>query len=101
MDELGVERRSYLRGQTGEKFEEIVALLPKIPGSLFHVVADWITRISINLVFETNASRGFGSVATRAELKGVGELSDKGGGLTGNAAHSHLHIDDQRLAPRD
>jgi uncharacterized protein len=95
MDELGIEKTIIMTGATGERFDDLLARYGKYPG-----------RFSVWCGFDTTGfdQPGFGPAAV-AELErcwkkgaqGVGELSDKGGGLRGGRNPSNLHIDDPRM----
>lgn len=95
MDQVGVEKSVILSGATGAKFDELAAAYAKHPG-----------RFELWCGFDyTGADQPGFSERALAELerchkagaKGVGELSDKGAGLSKSAPG--LHCDDPRLAP--
>lgn len=97
MDELGVEKTIILSGATGAQFDAILARFAKHP-----------TRFQIWCGFDLSRADAPDFAATavaelercaKAGAKGVGELSDKGGGLRGATAGGALHIDDPRLDP--
>lgn len=97
MDELGIERTVILSGATGPEFDAILARFARHP-----------TRFSVWCGFQLGRADqpGFAEAAVaelercqRAGAEGVGELSDKGGGLRGAPAGLALHLDDPRLDP--
>jgi uncharacterized protein len=93
MDAVGIERTVVLTGATGPKFDELVALYGR-HGERFEL---WCG------IDYTGFDRpGFGPAAVtelercvRVGAMGVGELSDKGGGLSRNAGG--MHLDDPRM----
>ncbi len=93
MDAVGIERTVVLTGATGPKFDELVALYGR-HGERFEL---WCG------IDYTGFDRpGFGPAAVtelercvRVGAIGVGELSDKGGGLSRNAGG--MHLDDPRM----
>jgi uncharacterized protein len=94
MDETGLEKCIVLSGATGARFDNQVALYGKHP-----------TRFEMWCGFDLKAfdQPGFGSAAMkelerckRAGARGVGELSDKGRGLSGAAG---VHIDNPIMDP--
>jgi predicted TIM-barrel fold metal-dependent hydrolase len=97
MDELGIAKSIIMTGTTGPRFDETLKRYARYPG-----------RFSVWCGFDTTGfdRPGYGPAAT-AELKrcwqagaeGVGELSDKGGGLRAPIRPSNLHIDDPRMDP--
>lgn len=97
MDEVGIERTVILSGATGAEFDAVIARFGKHR-----------ERFSIWCGFQLAGADqpGFGPAAVaelqrcvKAGAAGVGELSDKGGGLRGAPAGTALHIDDPRMDP--
>jgi predicted TIM-barrel fold metal-dependent hydrolase len=95
MDEMGVEKAIVMTGAKGGQFDEQVAFYGK-----------YRDRFSIWCGFDLSDSDkpdfAAKSVAelercVKAGAEGVGELSDKGGGLRGNHNPPSLHIDDPRM----
>lgn len=94
MDEVGLEKTIVLAGSTGAKFDEALAQYGKHPGRF---------DVWCGLDCRGFDQPGFGPAAIaelarckKAGAKGVGELSDKGRGLSGAP---NLHLDDPRLDP--
>jgi uncharacterized protein len=93
MDAVGVAKTVILTGGTGKRFDDMAALYSRHP-----------TRFDLwcGIDYTGFDQAGFGPAAV-AELErcrrqgamGVGELSDKGGGLRGNSGG--LHLDDPRM----
>jgi predicted TIM-barrel fold metal-dependent hydrolase len=97
MDELGIEKSIIMTGAVGTRFDELLRRYSRHTG-----------RFSIWCGFDTTGfdRPGYGPAAVaelercwRAGAEGVGELSDKGGGLRAAVRPSNLHIDDPRLDP--
>jgi uncharacterized protein len=93
MDEVGIERTVVLTGAIGKRFDELVALYGRYPDR-FDL---WC---GIDYTGFDQPGFGPGAVAelercVRAGARGVGELSDKGGGLRGNSGG--MHLDDPRM----
>jgi predicted TIM-barrel fold metal-dependent hydrolase len=95
MDAVGIERTILLTGRTGSKFDETVARYNKYPQRF---------ELWCGIDFHGFDQPGFGPAAIaelercrKAGAKGVGELSDKGGGLVHNAGG--MHMDDPRMDP--
>lgn len=97
MDELGIERTVILSGATGSEFDAVLARFGRHRG-----------RFSIWCGFSLGSAGQPGWVeaavaelerCVRAGAEGVGELSDKGGGLRGTPEGVVLHIDDPRMDP--
>ena len=99
MDEVGIEKSIVLTGVTGQEFDELVELYLKSYPDRFILFCglekkdidkpDYAARAAAEL------ERCFKSGA-----RGVGELSDKGFGFTGDTKlprNMRLHPDDQRL----
>jgi predicted TIM-barrel fold metal-dependent hydrolase len=95
MDELGVEKSVIMTGATGSRFDEAIRRYARHTG-----------RFSIWCGFDMRGydrpDYGPAAVAElercwRAGAEGVGELSDKGGGLRAPTNPSNLHIDDHRM----
>lgn len=93
MDAVGIEKTVIMTGATGQRFDDLVRLYRRHSDRF----AVWC---GVN--YAGFDQPGFGPTAV-AELErcvrggavGVGELSDKGGGLHGNAGG--MHIDDPRM----
>lgn len=94
MDEVGIEKTIIMTGATGKRFDELLALYRKFP-----------TRFSVWCGFDYDGfdKSGFGPAAVaelercvKAGAQGVGELSDKGGGLR-RTNENVMHIDDSRM----
>jgi len=95
MDAVGVEKTIILSGNTGKKFDEVLARYRKFP-----------QRFEVWCGIEVAGfdQPGFGPAAI-AELErcraagatGVGELSDKGRGLGETTNRPGMHLDDPRL----
>lgn len=93
MDEVGVAKTVVMTGATGERFDELLALYRRHPDRF---------DVWCGLDYRGFDQPGYGPAAiaelercARAGAAGVGELSDKGGGLRGNSGG--LHLDDPRL----
>jgi predicted TIM-barrel fold metal-dependent hydrolase len=95
MDEVGLQKTVILSGNTGAKFDEVLARYRKYP-----------TRFEVWCGFDYTGfdQPGFGPAAVaelerchKAGATGVGELSDKGRGLGGTTNTLGMHIDDPRL----
>jgi predicted TIM-barrel fold metal-dependent hydrolase len=92
MDEVNLEKSIILSGATGEKFDTIMARFDKYPKRF---------EVWSGLDFTGFDQPGFGA-RTTAELErckkegaaGIGELSDKGKGLSGAPG---MHFDDPRM----
>jgi predicted TIM-barrel fold metal-dependent hydrolase len=94
MDEVGLEKSIILAGSTGARLDSQIALFGRHP-----------KRFEVWCGFNLSGidQPGFGPAAIaelerchKAGAKGVGELSDKGKGLSGAPA---VHCDDSRLDP--
>jgi predicted TIM-barrel fold metal-dependent hydrolase len=101
MDESGVERTLVLTGQTGENFDRLTEMFVKPYPNRFQLYCGIQT---------TNAEAPDYPQRAVAELercfkkgaRGVGEVSDKGSGLTRGQQlprDRRLHVDDARLDP--
>ena len=97
MDQVGIEKTVILSGNTGSKFDEVLAKYNKHP-----------KRFDLWCGFDYTGFEqpGYGTAAVkelercwRLGAKGVGELSDKGRGLGATTNSLGMHIDDPRLAP--
>ncbi|MCP5520787.1 MAG: amidohydrolase family protein [Verrucomicrobiales bacterium] len=95
MDAVGIARTVVMTGATGERFDELYAL--------YHPHGDRF-ELWCGVDYAGFDKPGFGPAAiaelercVRAGAVGVGELSDKGGGLIRNSGG--LHIDDPRMDP--
>ncbi len=95
MDEVGLEKTVILSGQTGAKFDAVLARFGRHP-----------KRFEVWCGFDYSGfdQAGFGPAAVaelerchRAGATGVGELSDKGRGLGATTNHLGMHIDDPRM----
>lgn len=93
MDEVGVAKTVVMTGATGARFDELLALYSR-HRDRFDV---WC-----GIEFAGFDQPGYGPAAiaelercARAGAAGVGELSDKGGGLRGNSGG--MHLDDPRM----
>lgn len=96
MDEVGIEKTIILTGATGKRFEEI-----------YRKYAVYPNRFDLWCDFDYMGYKqpGFGSDAVRnlerchqAGAKGVGELHDKGKGLTSGEMNAYgMHPDDARM----
>jgi predicted TIM-barrel fold metal-dependent hydrolase len=94
MDEVGLEKSIILSGNVGEKFDAVVARFGKFP-KRFDVwcgldmtgfdQADFVPKVLAEL-----------ERCKKAGARGVGELSDKGRGLSGAIG---MHFDDPRMDP--
>ena len=95
MDAVGIARTVVMTGATGKKFEDWVALYQRHRDRF---------ELWCGVDYAGFDQPGFGPQAA-AELErcvqagavGVGELSDKGGGLRGNSGG--MHLDDPRMDP--
>ena len=93
MDAVGIEKTVVLTGATGQRFDELARLYGRHPDRF---------ELWCGVDYSGFEQPGFGPVAV-AELercaqqgaKGVGELSDKGGGLVRNSGG--MHLDDPRM----
>lgn len=95
MDAVGIAKTVVMTGATGERFDELCALYQP-HGDRFEL---WC-----GIDYAGFDRPGFGPAAmaelercVRAGASGVGELSDKGGGLRGNSGG--MHLDDPRMDP--
>ena len=93
LDAVGVERTVVMTGATGKRFDETAARFRRYP-KRFDV---WC-----GIDYTGFDQPGYGPAAVtelercrRAGAVGVGELSDKGGGLNGNSGG--MHLDDPRM----
>ena len=93
MDAVGLEKSVILSEATGKAFDEMVGRFGRYPGRF---------ELWCGIDYTGFDQPGFGPAALaelercrRAGAVGVGELSDKGGGLCGNAGG--MHIDDPRM----
>jgi predicted TIM-barrel fold metal-dependent hydrolase len=97
MDIAGVEKTVILSGNTGAKFDAVLAKYRKYPKRF---------EVWCGFDYASFEQPGFGAAAV-AELErchaagatGVGELSDKGRGLGATSNSFGMHIDDPRLDP--
>jgi predicted TIM-barrel fold metal-dependent hydrolase len=95
MDSVGLAKTVVMTGATGTRFDEFLALYRRHPARF---------EVWCGIDYAGFDQAGFGPAAVaelercvRAGALGVGELSDKGGGLVRNAGG--MHIDDPRLDP--
>jgi uncharacterized protein len=95
LDAVGIERTVILSGATGKRFDETLARFRKYPDRF---------DVWCGVDYTGFDQPGFGAAAVaelercrRAGAVGVGELSDKGGGLCGNKGG--MHLDDPRMDP--
>jgi uncharacterized protein len=93
MDAVGIERTVVLTGATGKRFDELTALYGRHSDRF---------ELWCGVDYTGFDAPGFGPAAVaelercyRAGARGVGELSDKGGGLRGNSGG--MHLDDPRM----
>ena len=101
MDEVGVETTVVLTGATGEQFDKLADLYLKAYPSRFQLYCGLNTA---DFDKPGYAERAVAELVRcyRKGARGVGELTDKGSGLTRNAnlpASKRLHPDDPRLDP--
>jgi predicted TIM-barrel fold metal-dependent hydrolase len=95
LDAVGVERTVVLTGATGTRFDETAARFRRYPDRF---------DLWCGVDYAGFDQPGYGPAAVaelvrchRAGAVGVGELSDKGGGLCGNTGG--MHLDDPRMDP--
>lgn len=95
MDEVGLEKTVILSGNTGTKFDEVLAKFGKHPKRF---------EVWCGVNYAGFDKPGFGPAAVaeldrchKAGARGVGELSDKGRGLGGTTNRPGMHIDDPRM----
>jgi len=93
MDAVGIAKSVIMTGATGKQFDELLRLYRRHPERF---------EVWCGLDYAGFDQPGFGPNAirelercVRAGAVGVGELSDKGGGLWGNAGG--MHLDDARM----
>jgi predicted TIM-barrel fold metal-dependent hydrolase len=97
MDDTGLQKTVILSGNTGPRFDEVLAKFSKFPKRF---------EVWCGFDYAGFAQPGFGPAAV-AELErcraagatGVGELSDKGRGLGATSNALGMHIDDPRMDP--
>jgi predicted TIM-barrel fold metal-dependent hydrolase len=94
MDDVGLQKSIILSGSTGEKFDAVLARFGKFPGRF---------DVWCGIDFSGFDQPGFGPKAIaelerchKAGANGIGELTDKGRGLSGA---SGMHCDDARMDP--
>lgn len=92
MDEVGLEKSIIMTGNVGARFDAVVARFSKYPDRF---------DIWCGIDFSGHDQPGFGPGALaelerckKAGAKGIGELSDKGRGLSGATG---MHFDDARM----
>ena len=95
MDEVGLEKTVILSGNTGTKFDEVLAKYRRHPKRF---------EVWCGLDYRGFDQPGFGPAeeeelerCRKAGCTGVGELSDKGRGLGGTSNVLGMHIDDPRM----
>ena len=95
MDAVGLEKTVILSGNTGARFDEVLAKYRRYPGRF---------EVWCGLDYTGFDQPGFGPAAVvelerwhRAGATGVGELSDKGRGLGATSNQFGLHVDDPRM----
>lgn len=99
MDEVGIEKAVIMTAATGKQFDEIAAKYRKHPGRF---------ELWCGIDFTGYDQSGFGPAAMaelercrRAGAAGVGEISDKGQGISYGTGESRvfakMHLDDPRL----
>ncbi len=95
MDAVGVAKTVVMTGATGRPFDELLRLYRRHPDRF---------EVWCGIDYEGFDQPGFGPAAVaelercaRAGATGVGELSDKGGGLRRNSGG--MHLDDPRMDP--
>jgi predicted TIM-barrel fold metal-dependent hydrolase len=93
MDSVGIAKVVILSGATGQAFDNALALFGKYPDRF---------ELWCGVNYAGFDAPGFGPAAVaemercwKAGAVGVGELSDKGGGLRGNSGG--MHLDDARM----
>jgi hypothetical protein len=93
MDDVGIAKTVVMTGETGKRFDQYVALYRRHPDRF---------DLWCGIDYSGSDQPGFGAVAiaelercVKAGAVGVGELSDKGGGLRGNSGG--MHLDDARM----
>ena len=102
MDDVGVEKTIILTGATGARFDSLSARYGKYPDRF---------ELWCGFDFTGYDEPGYGPAAVKelercvkVGARGVGELSDKGGGMRyrkkgGRGVAQNMHFDDPRLAP--
>lgn len=99
MDEVGIEKSLVLTGSVGEEFDKLIKILPNAYPGRFLLYCGIDTAdiekpdYSVRAVKELERCYEMGAV-------GVGEISDKGSGITEDkniAPEKRLHFDDERL----
>jgi len=95
MDAVGLEMVVILSGNTGNKFDEVLAKFGRFPKRF---------EVWCGFDYSNFDQPGYGPAAVaelerchKAGARGVGELSDKGRGLGSTANTFGMHIDDPRL----
>jgi predicted TIM-barrel fold metal-dependent hydrolase len=95
MDAVGIARSVIMTGATGKKFDDLLRLYRRHPERF---------EVWCGIDYAGFDQPGFGPNAiaelercVKAGAVGVGELSDKGGGLCSNAGG--MHLDDARMDP--
>lgn len=98
MDEVGVEKSIVLTGATGAAFDSLVDLLPKTYPGRFLLYCG-LERTDIDKPDYSDRAVAELVRCHKNGARGVGELSDKGFGLTQDALSrdKRLHPDDPRL----
>ncbi len=99
MDEVGVERSVVLSGATGEDFDQIIELFVKPYPTRFQAFCG-IERTNVESSDYPQRAAAELERCYRKGARGVGEVSDKGSGLTRGPRlprDRRLHVDDARL----
>jgi predicted TIM-barrel fold metal-dependent hydrolase len=97
MDQVGLQKTVILSGNTGSKFDELLARYRRYPERF---------EVWCGIDYKGFDQPGYGPAAVaelercqKAGATGVGELSDKGRGLGSTSNTFGMHIDDPRLEP--
>jgi predicted TIM-barrel fold metal-dependent hydrolase len=101
MDQVGVELTVVLTGATGESFDRLADLFLKPYPSRFQLYCG-VERTNIEAPDFPQRAAAELERCFRRGARGVGEVSDKGSGLTRGAMlprNQRLHVDDARLDP--
>jgi uncharacterized protein len=98
MDEVGVDKSLVLTGATGKEFDALIDLLPKAYPGRFLLYCGLDKTDIDKLDYSDRAVAELVRCYNKGAI-GVGELSDKGSGFTGNSTPpgKRLHPDDPRL----
>jgi predicted TIM-barrel fold metal-dependent hydrolase len=101
MDEAGVEHTLVLTGQTGENFDRLADIFVKPHPTRFQLYCG-IERTNVEAPDYPQRAVAELERCYRKGARGVGEVSDKGSGLTRGPMlprDKRLHVDDGRLDP--